>query len=558
MLEEQRHLSAADLFSRAHDSHGVHAPGEEPGGGARYRELMPASAPGPGQQYAFEVMLDQCSGCKACVTACHSLNGLEPTETWREVGVLISNDRQHPFQQTVTTACHHCVDPACLNGCPVLAYEKQESTGIVRHLDDQCIGCQYCVMMCPYEVPRYSEARGIVRKCDLCSQRLSVNEPPACAQACPNDAIRIRVIETAPLITALRPRSASGSSASLDLNSPAPWLPAAPDAAITVPTTRYVSRRPLAADLVPGDASEGRLQPAHWPLVWMLTLTQFSVGLFLFAPTLPAAAHRSLAWTAWVTVALGILASILHLGQPMKAWRAFLGLRRSWLSREIVTFGIFLPLAARSLIQVEATRGAGLPAAWTCLVALVGLIGVGCSGMIYHETRRAFWRGPRSMGRFLLTTTVLGTAGAWSLLAFTGGSARAGLPWILIALTTWKLALDLRLLRLADTAEAELTWPRPEQADSWSLTQTACRLRGTLGPAQRARFACAWVGGILLPGLALLGAKPGAAFGASEVTLPLAAMTLCLAGEILERWLFFRAVVPARMPGGLGNTRGDR
>ena len=50
----------------------------------------------------------------------------------------------------------------------MLAYEKDAETGIVRHLDDQCIGCQYCVLKCPYDVPKYSKKRGIVRKCDMC------------------------------------------------------------------------------------------------------------------------------------------------------------------------------------------------------------------------------------------------------------------------------------------------------------------------------------------------------------------------------------------------------
>ena len=508
---------------------------------------MPASPPGPGQQYAFEVMLDQCSGCKACVTACHSLNGLDPAETWREVGLLLSNDHRQPFQQTITTACHHCVDPACLSGCPVLAYEKVESTGIVRHLDDQCIGCQYCVMMCPYEVPQYSEARGIVRKCDLCSQRLSVGEAPACAQACPNDAIHIRVIDTAPLEAALRPHPnlAEDSHAARHDPRPAAWLPGAPDAAITVPTTRYVSRQPLSPDLVPADAAEERLQPAHWPLVWMLTLTQLSVGLFLCATALPAAAHRSLAWMAGGAAALGIVASTLHLGQPLKAWRSFLGLRRSWLSREILTFGGFLPLAAAAVLRMELLPGTALPPAWTSLAAFVGLAGVMCSGMIYHQTRRAFWRGFRSLGRFLLTTVALGVAGAWALDAWKGGPTQRTLPCLLLLITTAKIALDLRLLRRADSEEAELAWPRPAQADSWSLTQTARRLRGTLGSVQRARFTCAWVGGMLLPMFALQ--------GVISVLSPLAvgAFVLGVAGEILERWLFFRAVVPARMPGGL-------
>ncbi len=107
-----------------------------------FQSLIPLTKPRPGEQYAFEVELDSCTGCKACVSACHSLNGLDDEETWRDVGLLVGGSRAHPFTQTVTTACHHCADPACLNGCPVLAYEKDPLTGIVRHLDDQCIGCQ--------------------------------------------------------------------------------------------------------------------------------------------------------------------------------------------------------------------------------------------------------------------------------------------------------------------------------------------------------------------------------------------------------------------------------
>ena len=84
-----------------------------------YQQLLPISKPKVGEQYAFKVELDKCTGCKACVSACHSLNGLDEDETWRDVGTL-SGCGDQAYTQTVTTACHHCVDPACLNGCPVL------------------------------------------------------------------------------------------------------------------------------------------------------------------------------------------------------------------------------------------------------------------------------------------------------------------------------------------------------------------------------------------------------------------------------------------------------
>ena len=122
-----------------------------------YHDLIPAAKPGLGEQYAFAVDLDACTGCKACVSACHSLNGLEENETWRKVGLLHGSTETEPYRQTITTACHHCVEPGCLEGCPVMAYEKDDETGIVRHLDDQCIGCQYCMLKCPYDVPQYSE-----------------------------------------------------------------------------------------------------------------------------------------------------------------------------------------------------------------------------------------------------------------------------------------------------------------------------------------------------------------------------------------------------------------
>src|SRR5512135_2343736 len=131
LLGEQGELTAVERFAQFHE--GV----AEPLQGRYYSALLPARPPGPGQQLAFEVDLDRCSGCKACVAACHSLNGLDEEESWRSVGLLHAVQPSDGFQQTVTTACHHCVDPACLNGCPVLAYEKDPLTGIVRHLDDQ-------------------------------------------------------------------------------------------------------------------------------------------------------------------------------------------------------------------------------------------------------------------------------------------------------------------------------------------------------------------------------------------------------------------------------------
>jgi Fe-S-cluster-containing hydrogenase component 2 len=136
LLDVQRTLTAVERFAEHHDS------GEAPSQAKYYRDLIPLERPRPNEQYAFEVDLDACTGCKACVSACHTLNGLDENEIWRTVGLLHGGSADSPAIQTVTTSCHHCLEPACMKGCPVKAYEKDPITGIVKHLDDQCIGCQ--------------------------------------------------------------------------------------------------------------------------------------------------------------------------------------------------------------------------------------------------------------------------------------------------------------------------------------------------------------------------------------------------------------------------------
>ena len=123
LLAEQHRMTVVERFARKHDR------GDVPAQARYYQDLIPSSRPGPGQQYAFAVDLDACTGCKACVSACHSLNGLEENEMWRSVGLLHGGSDAEPYRQTITTACHHCVEPGCLEGCPVMAYEKGRRDG---------------------------------------------------------------------------------------------------------------------------------------------------------------------------------------------------------------------------------------------------------------------------------------------------------------------------------------------------------------------------------------------------------------------------------------------
>ena len=352
LLSEQGDLSAVERFAQFHEE------AEHPLQSRYYRALLPTTPPGPGQQLAFEVDLDRCSGCKACVAACHALNGLDDGEAWRDVGLLVGGTASLPVLQHVTTACHHCLEPACLSACPVDAYEKDPVTGIVKHLDDQCFGCQYCTLACPYDVPKFHPGKGIVRKCDMCGDRLRAGEAPACVQACPHEAIRIRVVNREDV----HARAEAGE-----------FLPAAFDPSYTQPTTLYRSLRP--GELRPAD--EYRLKPehAHVPLVVMLVLTQLSVGGFLVELIARLAGRAEGVGTPahlWICLGLGFVglgASLLHLGRPLYAYRAVLGVRHSWLSREVVTLGLFAKLAAAyTAAETLAPDGsrAGLDFGWAC------------------------------------------------------------------------------------------------------------------------------------------------------------------------------------------------
>ncbi|MDP0501512.1 MAG: DmsC/YnfH family molybdoenzyme membrane anchor subunit [Verrucomicrobiota bacterium JB022] len=492
-LRQQQDMGTpVERFSKLHDAGG-------PAMAPYYRDLIPLSQPKPGEQYAFEVDMDACTGCKACVAACHSLNGLEEEETWRDVGLIVGGSGNAPYQQTITSACHHCEDPGCLNGCPVLAYEKDPLTGIVRHLDDQCIGCQYCVLKCPYDVPKFSERLGIVRKCDMCHGRLAEGEAPACVQACPTQAIKITIVSrTAP--AAEKPANDA-------------FLAAAPAPEYTRPTTRYISQRPVPANARAADTEVLRPQHAHTPLVAMLTLTQAAVGL----QTAATLTNHPL-WLEAITAVLlgaGLTASILHLGRPLGAWRAFLGLRRSWLSREIVLFGGYAP-AFFSLVAVHHFLFALPLPVWGGLT-LLGWLAVGSSMMIYHDTHRRFWHWPRTSLRFF---GVAATATLSGLSLATGplwGLAAAG------ALAT-KLFLEFRPL--------------------WAKGTSSVSTRLMRGPLRRWTLArAAWGGGAIAAWLASV-----------ALGLPLLAGLaglLFLVGEFCERVLFFKAVDAPKMPGGM-------
>lgn len=546
LLADQQELTAVEQFARVYNDQA------SPAQSMYYSSLIPATAPEPGQQYAFDVDLDSCSGCKACVTACHTLNGLDETETWRDVGLLVGGTTANPVMQHVTTACHHCLEPGCMTACPVDAYEKDPITGIVKHLDDQCFGCQYCTLACPYDVPKYHKHKGIVRKCDMCSDRLSAGEAPACVQACPHEAISIRIVDCEQVV--------EDSEANL-------FLPAAPEPHITLPTTTYRTKRVFPRNLLPADYYSVSAQHPHWPLIIMLVLTQLSVGAFIsglvleqfLSETLIAAMRPVHSLIALVFGLLALASSTLHLGRPQYAWRAVIGLRHSWLSREIVAFGIFATLA----IIYSAGNWFG-PAViveneylqswvgWS--VAVSGLAGVFCSVMIYAFTRREFWSFGQSSIRFGLTMCLLGVAAVWLslLLVSTFGDIDQSASVSGIIETYGRTICQSLMLIAGLKLLFEVNLLRPLMSrQTTPMKRSALLMTGSLASITIARFACGVLGGLVMPALLL---RVTSETQQDPVFLVIVASMLflaCLAGELLERYLFFAAVASPRMPGSL-------
>ncbi|MGE0119483.1 MAG: formate dehydrogenase subunit beta [Dongiaceae bacterium] len=150
--------------------------------------------------------VSRCIGCKACQAACLEWNDLR-----EEVGINVGYyENPHDLTENSWTlmrfseveepdghlewlirkdGCMHCEDPGCLKACPAPGAIVQYANGIVDFVSENCIGCGYCVKGCPFNIPRISQRDHKAYKCTLCSDRVAVGQAPACAKACPTQAI---------------------------------------------------------------------------------------------------------------------------------------------------------------------------------------------------------------------------------------------------------------------------------------------------------------------------------------------------------------------------------
>jgi len=157
---------------------------------------------------AMLVDTTKCVGCRACEAACGEANRLpDParaagedvfagkrttdSRTYTVVNRYLSPGKGGTRPTFVKTQCMHCLQPACASACLVKALEKTPEGPILYH-PDRCMGCRYCMVACPFGVPKfeYEKAVPYIQKCSFCLERLDQGKLPACAQVCPGGALQ--------------------------------------------------------------------------------------------------------------------------------------------------------------------------------------------------------------------------------------------------------------------------------------------------------------------------------------------------------------------------------
>ena len=490
-------------------------------------ELLPLNA---GEQYRFSFEMDSCIGCHSCEVACAEQNGNPVGVDWRKVGEVEGGNFPDTRRFSISMACNHCLEPACLQGCPTNAYEKLVN-GVVEHHADDCIGCQYCIWNCPYDVPVFNATRQVVTKCDMCQPRLEVGKSPACVMACPTEAIKVEKVDVA----AWRAEHATAEA------------PGLPPSSVTISTTRIVPPKNLPLPAVVGGQYKLVPEHPHLPLVALTLLSQIAVGAVwatfiltclaaLFGGGVgvqPAFGRGALAALLMGGAALG--ASLLHLGRPAVAWKALRNLRTSWLSREVALLGAFVGGAfvyAVIFLVDGPTFVAGAAA------AILGAAGVYASGRLYLIPARPMWNSPRTIVGFFATALVLGPL--VTLLA-------VGAPDVPFAWSRALLAIAVAggVLQLAVWRRLERT-ARSRGAREYH--QSAQLLWGPFRQFRVARVALGILGVLVL--LVALAARR------DEITVAVAVAVVCLlAGELVGRYLFYVSVVPMRGPGRFDGGR---
>jgi Fe-S-cluster-containing dehydrogenase component len=316
-------------------------------------------------QKSFIFDLNRCTGCGACVIACATENMEKQTVNWRDIHTF--NETHHPALPlfNLSMACNHCIDAACKKGCPASAYTKDKETGAVVHHADRCMGCTYCTWACPYDAPRYSGEKGVVEKCDFCVERLKNGEAPACICACPTNALRFGDYEEASEESRIIGFTDTGIRPAIRFK-PLRKRQEVPET--TAPPAESAVKALFDFSLrIPERKITLR---AEWPLLLFTTIAYLLTAWFAAFFAYPSEINPFIFLGAG---AIGMIATVTHLGRKTRFFRAIFNLKTSWLSREILFFSLFMGLSGLYLLFFPEIPNLGRAAVITGFIGLYSI-----------------------------------------------------------------------------------------------------------------------------------------------------------------------------------------
>ncbi len=146
--------------------------------------------------------LTRCVGCNSCALACKECHNLphadvvpqsldSDTYTFVDVHQVVTNSGEIRTRY-VMRQCMHCLNAACVSACPTGAMHSS-GQGPIIYRPNRCLGCRYCQIACPFEVPRFemdNDINPVISICGMCYDRLQAGQKPTCAEACPTGALR--------------------------------------------------------------------------------------------------------------------------------------------------------------------------------------------------------------------------------------------------------------------------------------------------------------------------------------------------------------------------------
>lgn len=467
-------------------------------------------APGVATAAGFLFDANRCTGCAACTLACSTENGLGWGTSWRQIVPFNPERRPGVPSFHLSLACNHCEEAPCVTQCPTIAMRRDAGTGAVVVDEARCVGCRYCVWVCPYDAPHFDQECGVMAKCTLCAHRLAALGVPACVEACPTSALGYGPLAGDERIpgfpaTAARPRIRF---------TPLRRGATPPESTWTLPPEVLAAFGP-SAGRPPGSGFTLR---AEIPL-WLFTSAAAALAGWVLAGAFGGPAPGLPAFGTGAVAALAV--STLHLGRRARAWRAVANWRGSRLSREVAAFGAFLAVAGLwiaqgapplAILRVPGSGGS-LAGALALGAAVLGVLALFLVDRVYDPVRAPSARPLHS------ADTLLGGP-LWAAALLQASPPYAALAALKAGLYAWRhrrsaptasraqgrrAPLPLRALRLAALALPPLLWTAPARWDVASLFLVALgelldraelyREIATTSPGARAHAeAAAWRG----------------------------------------------------------------